>query len=62
MNNNITKLREKKGITQAELARRLEVSTPFINRVENGKKKCSVKMALRISEILDCTLNDIFLP
>jgi len=30
-------LREQRGLTQRELARRLDVSTSYVNKVENGK-------------------------
>lgn len=60
MENNITQLRKRTGLNQSELARRLNVSRSFLNRVEKGQK-CSVEMALKISVILGCGLDDIFL-
>lgn len=61
MENNITQLRKRTGLNQSELARRLNVSRSFLSRVEKGHKKCSVEMALKISVILGCGLDDIFL-
>lgn len=33
----VRELREQRGLTQRELARRLDVSTSYVNKVENGK-------------------------
>ena len=33
----VRELREQRGLTQRELARRLGVSTSYVNKVENGK-------------------------
>lgn len=62
MPNHIREMRERKGISQAELARRLKVSRSYINTLENNKKTPNLRMAVRIAEALGCTLNDIFLP
>lgn len=61
MGNNIKQLREKLGITQAELARRLNFSRSYMNRLENTTEQPNIATSLRIAEILGCTLNDIFL-
>lgn len=61
MGNNIKQLREKRGITQAELARRLNFSRSYMNRLENTPEQPNIATSLRIAEILGCTLNDIFL-
>lgn len=61
MDNNIKELRTKKSITQAELAERLGFSRSYMNRIEKGEKKPNIPLALRIAEILECTLDDIFL-
>ena len=33
----VRELREQRGLTQREVARRLDVSTSYVNKVENGK-------------------------
>jgi putative transcriptional regulator len=53
-------VREKKGYSQAEVARKLNVSRSWINKIENGKTVPSLKMALRIANILDCKVEDLF--
>ncbi|MEX0596409.1 MAG: helix-turn-helix transcriptional regulator [Candidatus Paceibacterota bacterium] len=59
--NNIKHLREIKGITQVELARRVGVDRSHMNRVENNKIKPGISLSLRISKALECSLDDIFL-
>lgn len=61
MSNNIKHLREKKGISQAELSRRLGFSRSYMNRLEKSIAQPNVATALRIAQILDCSLDDIFL-
>jgi transcriptional regulator with XRE-family HTH domain len=51
--------RANKGISQAELADRLQISTSYLSRIENGKCGLSLKLAMRITKTLDCTLKDI---
>jgi transcriptional regulator with XRE-family HTH domain len=45
LENELALLREKEGITQAELARRLGVSQPVVARFESGSKKRRVELA-----------------
>lgn len=60
MGNNIKKLRKEFGINQAELARKLGFSRSYMNILENNVKQPNSATALRIANILGCTLNDIF--
>ncbi|NCE64959.1 XRE family transcriptional regulator [Pseudoflavonifractor sp. 524-17] len=52
---NVAKYREEAGLTQAELAERIGISTAFISRVERGQKMmkvytlCAVAQALYVS-------------
>lgn len=50
--NLIDKIREKRGMSKAELARRLEVSRPTVDRIIHGGK-CDLQLLLRLEEILD---------
>ncbi len=61
MPNNIKHLREKAKITQEELANRIGVSRIHMNKMENGKKPITMANALRLANIFDVSLNDIFL-
>ena len=63
IHNNVKKLRESRGITQMELAKRIGVGNDYLNKIENMKKPLtSTMMAKRIAEVLEVTWNDIFLP
>jgi putative transcriptional regulator len=61
--NNLKHLREQKGFTQVEFAKKLGVTVYHLNKIENdskSKKNLTLRVALRAAEILDVTLNDIF--
>jgi putative transcriptional regulator len=60
MSEKVMVYRRRKGMTQQELADKVGVSRFHINKIENGKSKMSVGLALRIAKTLDVTLNDIF--
>lgn len=53
-------LREEKDLTQEELADRLGISRQSIISVEKGKCLPSLPLALRISEIFEKSLEDLF--
>jgi transcriptional regulator with XRE-family HTH domain len=62
MPTNLKKLREEKGLKQDEMARLLGYkSISKYNEIENGHRNLPIRKALKAAEILDCTLNDIFL-
>ena len=48
------------GLTQAELAERVEVSRKTINTVENGVFVPSTLLALRLARALDTTVETLF--
>lgn len=56
---NIRALREREGLTQIELAKKVCVSSVLLCQVERGSKACSLPLALAIAEALHCTINDI---
>jgi len=45
--------RKKEKFTQAYIAEKLDVSVPYISRIENGSAKVSLKKLDEISEILN---------
>ncbi|MGG4288314.1 helix-turn-helix transcriptional regulator [Priestia megaterium] len=59
MENNIKAIRERKGITQKELAQRIGISHWWINHVENGKKKPSIRTVAKIAQALDVSIEDL---
>ena len=52
--------RTKNCLTQKKLADLMKVSTALISRLENGRSKCSVFMAIKIVKILDITSQELF--
>lgn len=59
--NNLRILREKKDLTQTQLAEKLGISVQRYNMYELGKRKLPPIIAVNISKILDATLDEIFL-
>lgn len=57
---NIQKARLKKGLTQAILAEKCNVSTKYISALERGISSGSVSLIVDICNILDITPNYIF--
>lgn len=60
MENTIRVERAKKKITQAELAKRVNVSRQTIHAVETGKFVPSTVLALKISQYFGIMLEDLF--
>ena len=58
--NNLEELRRSAGLTQKELSELAGVSRKSINAVENGVYVPSTVLALKISTILKCKVEDIF--
>lgn len=51
-----------KGITQEELAFRVNTSSAYISNIENAKKRPSLNKLIEISEVLGVTVNDLIYP
>ena len=60
MKNNIKLERARNNFTQADLAKLAKVSRQTINAMELGKYAPSVILALRLSDIFDVSVNDLF--
>ena len=62
MKTRIRYLRQEMGITQKDLAERVEVSRQTINALENGKYNPSLLLAHKITKILNKKhIEDVFL-
>ena len=48
----ISQIRQEKGLTQTELAKRLNTSQSAVNRIEKGEQNISIEMLDRISDVL----------
>lgn len=60
MTNSIKVERAKKNITQAELAKLISVSRQTINAMELGKYVPSTVLALRLAQVFEVEISEIF--
>ena len=51
--------RKKKGLSQAELAEKTDLSLSYISHVENAVKKASLDSYIRIANALDVTVDQL---
>lgn len=61
MRNIVREMREAKGWSQGELARRLGVSRQTINAVETDKYDPSLPLALRMAKLFDTPVPSLFI-
>ncbi|MGP0689675.1 helix-turn-helix transcriptional regulator [Priestia aryabhattai] len=61
MNNNIKKLREERGLSQKKLAEKCRVSRQTINAIENNKYDPTLELAFRLANLLNVTVDDLFI-
>lgn len=57
----IRALRVERGFTQNKFANRADISRPYASLIERGVKSVSLEVLIRIAEILDVGLSEIFL-
>ncbi len=60
LRNRLTELRKIAGFTQADLAKRVQVSRKTINTVENGVFVPSTILALKLAKALETQVECIF--
>lgn len=60
MKNNILKFRRNKGLTQEQLAKKCNVTRQTINAIENDRYDPTLKLAFKLAEVLNKTVDDIF--
>ncbi|MDE0436044.1 MAG: helix-turn-helix domain-containing protein [Bryobacterales bacterium] len=51
--------REHRGLKQAELAERLDVSKGYLSQIESGKKDGTVNLYRKISRVLEVSLDEL---
>ena len=61
MKNRLKQIREAKGWSQGELARRLGVSRQTINAVETDKYDPSLPLALRMAKLFAVAVPELFI-
>lgn len=60
LRNHLKEYRKKLGLTQEALAKKVHVSRKSINAIENGVYIPSTVLALRVAEVLECSVHDVF--
>ncbi|MCU1434834.1 MAG: transcriptional regulator, PbsX family [Pseudarthrobacter sp.] len=60
MKNHLSVLRATHGLTQADLAERVNVSRQTINAIEKDKFDPSLPVAFRIAKVFDLTIEEVF--
>ena len=51
--------REKAGLTQATVDRKLELSASYVSRLESGLTNVTVDTVYRLASLFDCQVNDL---
>lgn len=59
--NTLKQLREKNHLTLQDMATKIAVSKPYYWQIENGKRRLSYELAVKISAVLGKTPDEIFL-
>lgn len=61
MKNRLEEIRKQHGITQEELAEKLEVSRQTIGSLENGRYNPSILLAFKIARFFGVSIEEIFI-
>jgi putative transcriptional regulator len=61
LKNRLEELRKKAGITQEDLADRLEVSRQTIGSLEGGRYNPSIQLAFKLARFFRVTIEEMFL-
>ena len=54
-------LREDNGLTQKQVAKKLDTTITYISLIENGSRNPSDKMKEKMTKLYGCSITDIFL-
>ena len=57
---NLKRIRENRGITQCALSEQLGITQSMLCQLERGTKILSLPLAKKISEILSCSIEELF--
>ncbi len=58
----LREIRQRLGLSQSELAKRLKVSQPTITLWENGERKPDIVMVKKIANIFGVTTDELLAP
>lgn len=57
---NIRRIRTEAGITQAELAQRVQIAQSMLCQIERGTKACSMALGAEIAAALRCNVTALY--
>lgn len=57
--NNLESIRKEKGLTQVELAAKLNVQQSTISHIENGERNPSAELLCNLAEALGVTIDEL---
>ena len=61
MKNRMKELRERDGLTQEQLSKKVGVSRQSIVAIETGKYNPSLELAFKIAKEFQCSIEDVFI-
>lgn len=56
---NLKRIRTEKGITQIEVARRLNVDRSFVSNIENGKNNPTLSTITSLAKVLNVSTSEL---
>ena len=59
---NLREMRQRAGLTQTELAKRMGVRANTVNQWESGSRHPDVMLAPKLADVLGCTLDELLRP
>lgn len=59
---NLREMRQRAGLTQTELAKRMGVRANTVNQWESGIRHPDVMLAPKLADVLGCTLDELLRP
>lgn len=59
MGQRIRELRVARGLTQEQLARKIDVGLDAVRKWERGKRTPMLDMAAKLADALECTIDDL---
>ncbi|WP_394739281.1 helix-turn-helix transcriptional regulator [Natronococcus roseus] len=62
MENQVTKRREERELSQGELAKAVGVTRQTINSIERERYDPSLELAFKLAAYFDCRVDDLFDP
>lgn len=59
-NKNFVRLREKKNMSQVQVAKELGICKDYVNMIENNRRTPGFSLAKKIADLFDTTVDEIF--